>query len=833
MATALDLLMSAKEDVNLLSEQSDICTIDAKTRVIFVPSTIVVGGVQSDKNAERIKFSCPKIVGDNLDLSKFSVRINFENVSSVDFNVSIKDQYICDDVAVDGENVTFSWLIGRNAARYMGTVRFIVCAVKTDSDSNISVEWNTAIAEVPVLEGIEIDQPQIGQEEKDVINQLLELTKSTSAEAVQNVNSAKEQAIKDIQSVSQPDTTLTIEGGLAEAKATGEAIGSLKEDIENTWEGELKLNNVFTNLSVGTLTGNDRHFDAFIKNRVSTKSKITATRNIFVEHVNSDFKAIFYFYDDKNKIIYQIDSVSNNLITINKGAIFNVMILRSSENANEIANVDEFSTVSKAYTATDTDVKFLKDASNKVTLNDIQSVKWNKDSGIDTTFGTLNMDAGKFCTDFIFSPQNAVITIDIPSGYIARLYIYNTKFQYLKDEISPTWSERHDYKFKLNDQYFRVSVSRDDYKEIDYAVSKECYISVDRTANSISSTKIKNYLISAHELPEYWLTHLNSKISDINNRVQNLLNYDQFLFITDLHINQGNSGRYGDIIDYIIKNTSVDKVICGGDMFTGMDGMKERYGIDYLYECGFNLSRNPHVKYLFALGNHDDGEVYDKSGEVESKLIYNVFDIYKYAQMEYTNGITTDIITPSRYIYRCKQRKTVYIFLDIAMPGTTNENYNDLNEHNQDWLYKSLLSIPVGYMPIIVTHIIWLKEQKEYAYDTAEFMAINIIRMASAYNSRDAVTLASRNYDFTDAVGDKIVLIQCGHMHRDISTTYNGINIVATTCDSFRQAYPIGSNGRSEGNITENALDIVTVDRNNKKIYHDRIGYGDNRSFVY
>lgn len=232
MATALDLLMSEKEDVNLHSEESDICTIDAKTRAIFVPSTIVVGGVQSDKNAERIKFSCPKIVGDNLDLSKFSVRINFENVSSVDFNVSIKDQYICDDVAVDGENVTFSWLIGRNAARYMGTVRFIVCAVKTDSDSNISVEWNTAIAEVPVLEGIEIDQPQIGQEEKDVINQLLDLTKNTSAEAVQNVNSAKEQAIKDIQSVSQPDTTLTIEGGLAEAKATGEAIGSLKEDID-------------------------------------------------------------------------------------------------------------------------------------------------------------------------------------------------------------------------------------------------------------------------------------------------------------------------------------------------------------------------------------------------------------------------------------------------------------------------------------------------------------------------------------------------------------------------------------------------------------------------
>lgn len=260
MATALDLLMSAKEDVNLLSEKSDICTIDAKTRIIFVPSTIVVGGVQSDKNAERIKFSCPKIVGDNLDLSKFSVRINFENVSSVDFNVSIKDQYICDDVAVDGENVTFSWLIGRNAARYMGTVRFIVCAVKTDSDSNISVEWNTTIAEVPVLEGIEIDQPQIGQEEKDVINQLLELTKNTSAEAIQNVNFAKEQAIKDIQSVSQPDTTLTIEGGLAEAKATGEAIGSLKEDI---CELEIGTKNIFNSRELLNATGWTRNGNSY------------------------------------------------------------------------------------------------------------------------------------------------------------------------------------------------------------------------------------------------------------------------------------------------------------------------------------------------------------------------------------------------------------------------------------------------------------------------------------------------------------------------------------------------------------------------------------------
>lgn len=233
MTSALDLLMDSDStaETTTLLESNGICTIDSRTRTIFVPPEIVVGAVQSDKNAERIKFSCPKIVGDNLDLSKFSIRINFENVSSVDPDISIKDQYICEDASINEDNITFSWVIGKNAARYMGTIRFIVCAVKTDSDSNISIEWNTTVAQIPVLEGIEVDQPSLDENNKDIINQLLAITKTASDEAVKNVNSAKEQAITDIQNISQPDKTLTVEGGIADAKATGNAISSLREDI--------------------------------------------------------------------------------------------------------------------------------------------------------------------------------------------------------------------------------------------------------------------------------------------------------------------------------------------------------------------------------------------------------------------------------------------------------------------------------------------------------------------------------------------------------------------------------------------------------------------------
>lgn len=269
MTSALDLLMDSDSTAETATlESNGICTIDSRTRTIFVPPEIVVGAVQSDKNAERIKFSCPKIVGDNLDLSKFSIRINFENVSSVDPDISIKDQYICEDASINGDNITFSWVIGKNAARYMGTIRFIVCAVKTDSDSNISIEWNTTVAQIPVLEGIEVDQPSLDENNKDIINQLLAITKTASDEAVKNVNSAKEQAITDIQNVLQPDKTLTVEGGIADAKATGNAISSLREDLAdirikytNLFNINPNIQDVIINGGSGTVYVNENYID--------------------------------------------------------------------------------------------------------------------------------------------------------------------------------------------------------------------------------------------------------------------------------------------------------------------------------------------------------------------------------------------------------------------------------------------------------------------------------------------------------------------------------------------------------------------------------------------
>lgn len=324
MTSALDLLMDSDStaETTTLLESNGICTIDSRTRTIFVPSEIVVGAVQSDKNAERIKFSCPKIVGDNLDLSKFSIRINFENVSSVDPDISIKDQYICEDASISEDNIIFSWVIGKNAARYMGTIRFIVCAVKTDSDSNISIEWNTTVAQIPVLEGIEVDQPSLDENNKDIINQLLAITKTASDEAVKNVNSAKEQAITDIQNVLQPDKTLTVEGGIADAKATGNAIGSLREDIDGVFKKTysrnlLKYNNLkqgFYLNDKGEVTANSLY--AFIEDYLSVDENTYYTLSKYNKE-NRDYiggaNCIVCFYNSEKEFLSYKQIIDENL----------------------------------------------------------------------------------------------------------------------------------------------------------------------------------------------------------------------------------------------------------------------------------------------------------------------------------------------------------------------------------------------------------------------------------------------------------------------------------------------------------------------------------------
>lgn len=145
----------------------ELLIIDPETRQIAVPENFLLG-VESDQNVERVRFQCPKIVGDNIDLSDLHIYVNYRNANQ---EVS---SYWCQDVEVEGDNITFSWLVSRAATMYQGETIFIVCAKAVDDEGNLTNEWNTTIPEYGgiVLEGLEPD-PRLEQQYPDVIEQIL------------------------------------------------------------------------------------------------------------------------------------------------------------------------------------------------------------------------------------------------------------------------------------------------------------------------------------------------------------------------------------------------------------------------------------------------------------------------------------------------------------------------------------------------------------------------------------------------------------------------------------------------------------------------------------
>lgn len=153
---------------------NDIFLIDPENRTITVPESENIFDVANDGNAERKHFKCPKVVGDNIDLSTMHLYINYQNANGD------KYPYLVEDIQTDGDYITFSWLIGPDVVAYKGQVKFIMCAKKGDG---AIPEWNTTLAEGTVLEGLEATD-EVVERNPDIIEQMLTLLKNVSDEPV-------------------------------------------------------------------------------------------------------------------------------------------------------------------------------------------------------------------------------------------------------------------------------------------------------------------------------------------------------------------------------------------------------------------------------------------------------------------------------------------------------------------------------------------------------------------------------------------------------------------------------------------------------------------------
>ena len=208
-----ELLQEIQEEPGIYENAEEFCTIDPETRTITVPLSKRILGTESDQETNRLYFKCPKVVGDNVDLSLFSLRINYQNAGNK------KDQYLVEDIKEEGDTITFSWLLKRSVTAYKGNVKFILCAVKTTEDGEIKNEWNTTLnTECESLEGMEVDRAAVEEETKDIVEQLIAMMNQSAENAVHALEEAKAKVDKEVE-----DFTLKAQQALTDVNNAGQA----------------------------------------------------------------------------------------------------------------------------------------------------------------------------------------------------------------------------------------------------------------------------------------------------------------------------------------------------------------------------------------------------------------------------------------------------------------------------------------------------------------------------------------------------------------------------------------------------------------------------------
>lgn len=221
----------AESEASLYSENS-VFLIDGDTRTISFPEQGSMFGVTGDKDVERKYFQCPRLVGDDIDLSTHQIYISYvftssQSIPSDSSNYGV-GSYHCDDVTVDGDNITFSWLLSGNVFARSGYIAFKVVAKYSENNGEtLKTKWNTTPAYGTVLLTL-ADGEEIGEQYPDVINQLftrLELLEAGGA-SDEKISEAVATYFAENTVEIPTDTTLTKSNVAADAKATADALAT-------------------------------------------------------------------------------------------------------------------------------------------------------------------------------------------------------------------------------------------------------------------------------------------------------------------------------------------------------------------------------------------------------------------------------------------------------------------------------------------------------------------------------------------------------------------------------------------------------------------------------
>ncbi len=393
-----------------------------------------------------------------------------------------------------------------------------------------------------------------------------------------------------------------------------------------------------------------------------------------------------------------------------------------------------------------------------------------------------------------------------------------------------------------------VLISRSESVSLDRAIVKAPLNAAKLVINirtTVADTKCyKGAVYSGGEdlqstVPFYYRTHLDTIISAINALDDDSgLSGDTFVFVTDYHV-QSNERNSAPLIKKILEDTGTGFVVFGGDAqdfehtYSDAVAANTEFKNDYkhVWDSMFNV-----------IGNHEFNSHYATEQDDSMVLSYNQVYGFFQKQREYRYGGRNEY---GDYFVDNIAQKIRYFFVGCTSGITVNAD-------QRDWLFKQFEVVPAGYSVIVFSHLTFLYYGSDSSTTNIR-VASNIQTISNAMtkvNARTTFTSGGVTYDYTSSQAECIAIIG-GHTHYDASTDYSGLVdnngtpytpenpwpyglIIATTTDAiYKQQSNTGALVRTPGTITEQAFDVVHIDLENRKIIMKRIGAGNDRVFDY
>ena len=318
-------------------------------------------------------------------------------------------------------------------------------------------------------------------------------------------------------------------------------------------------------------------------------------------------------------------------------------------------------------------------------------------------------------------------------------------------------------------------------------------------------------------VPEYWLEELKAKADNIQQAMEKAgRNKSAFLWYTDAHWVNGSSKVSPLLLNYLYKNTPMNKVNFGGDII-GDNLLETREDMKYLYEWRKAIKDLPN--HHSVLGNHDIITSYDVDYEDDN---------YRYAFMLAPEETSDMVLGAGNYYYidnSCEKTRYLYLsYISANQDGmveqakfivdaisSTAENWHIVVIAHRWWQYSKVSTPTVGTIP---------------QYET------EMLSVFDAYNAR--TTIDGLNYftsqDFSSAKG-KVEFCIGGHLHIDYDfTTEGGIPVIITASDANQSRVPDSETDFGTlGTATESAVFGIVADYNNNKITIVGVGRGASR----